>query len=120
VFDIGNSTQQRGTEESGGLIQDKVVDLIKTNCGGTVNRVKLTEALLGVNSAVAGPAVTSTDTTPDSGLDNTSISDDSSVNSPVTSYTDTDTDTTSFTGLIWPIAGVIGLLGFMKLRGGKK
>jgi len=128
VFDIDNSAQQRKVEEQGGLIQSKVYDIIKTNCGGKVTRVVLTEddrktipPLLGVNSTVAGPSVTSTASTPDSGLSNTSISVDSSVDSPVTSDTiPVDEDTgNSLSNLVWPIAGVIGLLGFMKLRGGK-
>ena len=134
VFLKGSSKWVKSTERSGALIKEKVYDIIKSNCGGTVTRVQLTEAdrktippLLGVNSAVDSPAVTSTAATPDSGISNTSISDDSSVDSPVTSgpvednndTDDTDTETKSLTGLIWPIAGVIGLLGFMKLRGGK-
>lgn len=130
VFLKGSNKWTKATEEAGGLIKEKVYPIIKTNCGGTVTRVQLTEAdrktippLLGVSSAVDSPAVTSTAATPDSGISNTSISDDSSVDSPVTSGpvedNDTDNEPKSLTGLIWPIAGVIGLLGFMKLRGGK-
>ena len=132
VLARGSKSWSKSTEESGALIKEKVYDIIKSNCGGTVTRIELTEKdrktippLLGVNSAVDSPAVTSTAATPDSGISNTSISDDSSVDSPVTSgpvednddTDDTDTETKSLTGLIWPIAGVIGLLGFMKLKG---
>ena len=131
VFLKGSNSWIKSTEEAGGLIKEKVYPIIKTNCGGTVTRVDLTEEdrktippLLGVNSEVDGPVVTTTASTPDSGVTNTSISVDSSVDSPVTSGPVEDTDDTddtepkSLTGLIWPIAGVIGLLGFMKLRGG--
>jgi hypothetical protein len=127
VFLKGSGKWIKSTEDSGALIKEKVYDIIKSNCGGTVTRVELTEAdrktippLLGVNSAVDSPAVTSTATTPDSGISNTPILDDSSVDSPVTSYDDeTEDSDISISSLVWPIAGVIGLLGFMKLRGGK-
>ncbi len=138
VFYKGSGSWTTATQESGGLIKEKIFDIIKSNCGGTANRVVLTEEdrqtippLLGVSSTVDGPSVTSTATTPDSGLSNTSISVDSSVDDPVTSDTipvddgdngddGNDEDTgNSFSNLVWPIAGVIGLLGFMKLRGGK-
>lgn len=147
VFDISNTAQRKKAQESGGLLQNTVYDRIKANCGGTTTRYELTEAdrksvppLLGANSAVDGPAITTTDTTPESGLDNTSIADDSSVVSPVTSYTipvddgddgvtdddgddgdagnDEDTGKSS-SNLMWPIA-VIGLLGVLTLRGGKR
>lgn len=127
VFKQGSSDWNQSTEASGGLIKEKVYDIVKANCGGTVTRVELNEddrksipPILGVTTSVAGPSVTSTAATPASGLSNTSISTQSSVISPVTSGTQEDeSETPSLAGLIWPIAGVIGLLGFMKLRGGK-
>jgi len=126
VFKQGSSDWTKATEESGGLVKEKVFDIIKTNCGGTVTRVDLTEddrktipPVLGVSTSVEGPSVTATAGTPASGLSNTSISTQSSVISPVTSGP-AEEEPGSLAGLIWPIAGVIGLLGFMKLRGGKK
>ena len=126
VFLKGSNSWIKSTEEAGGLIKEKVYDIIKTNCGGTVTRVDLTEddrktipPVLGVSTSVEGPSVTATAGTPASGLSNTSISTQSSVISPVTSGP-AEEEPGSLAGLIWPIAGVIGLLGFMKLRGGKK
>ncbi len=125
VFDRGSKNWDKSTEDSGALIKEKVYDIIKANCGGTVTRVELTEddrksipPILGITTAVESPAVTTTAATPASGMENTSISTQSSVVSPVTSET-VEIETPSLAGLVWPIAGVIGLLGFMKLRGGK-
>ena len=126
VFKEGSKSWTKATEESGGLVKEKVYDIIKTNCGGTVTRVDLTEddrktipPILGMSTSVEGPSVTTTAGTPASGLSNTSISTQSSVISPVTSGP-VEEEPGSLAGLIWPIAGVIGLLGFMKLRGEKK
>lgn len=126
VFLRGSKSWTKSTEEAGGLIKEKVYDIIKSNCGGTVTRVELTEAdrktippLLGVNSQVDSPAITTTAATPDSGVTNTSITTQSSVMSPVTSETMETTEEPSPTlnKLIWPIVGVIGLLGAMKMVG---
>ncbi len=125
VFKAGSNSWNESTEKGGGLIYEKVYDIIKANCGGTVSRVDLSEedrktipTILGETTAVAGPAVTATTPTPASGLSNTSISTQSSNISPVTSGTEEAPE-----GLIskykWPAAGVLGLLVLLKLKGGK-
>ena len=125
VFEKGSKSWVSSTESSGGLIKEKVVDIIKSNCGGKITRVQLTEedrktipTILGESSATSGPAVTATTATPASGLSNTSISTQSSVTSPVTSG-----ETTEPIGLgryVYPAIAIVGILGFMKLKGGKK
>jgi len=127
IFKRGSKEWVRPTEESGGLIQEKVYDIIKANCGGTASRVELSEddrktipTILGESTAVAGPAVTATQPTPSSGLSNTSISTQSNITSPVTSGPVEEPPEGLISKYKWPAMGVIGLLVFMKMRGGKK
>jgi hypothetical protein len=124
VFVKGSKSWVSSTEESGGLIEEKVKAIIKANCGGEITRVQLTEedrktipTILGESSAASGPAVTATTATPASGLSNTSITTQSGSITPVTSGT---TETPSLGRYVWPAIGVIGILGYMKLKGGKK
>ena len=127
IFKRGSKDWVRATEESGGLIYEKVYDIIKANCGGTVSRVELSEddrktipTILGESTAVAGPAVTASQPTPASGLSNTSISTQSSITSPVTSGPVEEPPEGLISKYKWPAMGAIGLLVFMKMRGGKK
>ncbi len=127
LFKRGSQQWVKATEEGGGLIYEKVYDIIKANCGGTVSRVELSEddrktipTILGESTAVEGPAVTATQPTPSSGLSNTSISTQSSITSPVTSGPVEEPPEGLISKYKWPAMGVIGLLVFMKMRGGKK
>ena len=127
VFKRQSKDWVRQTEEAGGLIYEKVYDIIKANCGGTVSRVELSEedrktipTILGETTAVSGPAVTATQPTPNSGLSNTSISTQSSNISPVTSGSMEEEEKPGLGKYVYPALGVVGLLGFMKLKGGKK